>query len=153
MHSRMFNDTSNNIQLHTTPHTTTRQHTTTHNVDLFRTSHVKSPFSSPTQCPKVAPRWSQDGPRAVLGPSWVVLGVILSHLGAILVVLKVMLRPSWGHLGRPGAILGHLGRSWGGLGQSWGELVVIVGPSWSTWGQPWAVLGRFWGRLGLSWVV
>ena len=29
---------------------------------LFKTSHAKSPFSSSTQCPKVAPRWSQDGP-------------------------------------------------------------------------------------------
>ena len=62
MFSRMFNDTSNNIQLHTTPHTTTRQHTTTLNVVFVRTSHAKSFFSSSTQCPKVAPRWSQDGP-------------------------------------------------------------------------------------------
>ena len=51
--------------------TTTRQHTTTHKGICFRTSHAKSPFSSSTQCPKVAPRWSQDGPTWLkMAPRW-----------------------------------------------------------------------------------
>ena len=36
-----------------------------------KTSHAKSPFSNSTQCPKVAPRWSQDGPTWLkMAPRW-----------------------------------------------------------------------------------
>ena len=59
---RRLHTTNNNTQLHTTPHTTTRQHTIAHKVIFVRTSYVKSLFSNPTKCFKVAPRWSQDGP-------------------------------------------------------------------------------------------
>ena len=88
--------------------------------------------------PKMAPRcalrasWGLLG--ALLGPSWVHLGVILGHLGAILGHLGAILEPSW-------AILGHLGAI---LGPSW----VIFGPSWAVVGHLGATLGHLGAILG-----
>ena len=51
--------------------------------------------------------------------------------GGVLGRLGVVLRPSWGRLGRswghPGAVLGGLGRSWGHLGTVLGGLGVVLG--------------------------
>ena len=67
---------------------------------------------------------------AVLGPSWVVLGLSGDRLEAVL-------RPSWRVLGRLGAV----------LEPSWGRL----GPSWRRLGSAWRRLGASCWLIGASW--
>ena len=62
---------------------------------FLKTSHAKSSFSSSTQCPKVAPRWSQDG------LAWLKMALRFNINGVFAweVLKKWTLASSWGHLG------------------------------------------------------
>ena len=73
--------------------------------------------------PYVGQSWAILGCLGHLRPSWAVLGLYRSHLGAIL-------GPSWGYLGtilRPSG--GHLEAIWGPSRVLWGVLATLLKPS------------------------